>query len=122
MLVAWLPVCSWSPIHTSTHQQVGTRLSLETRLKHHHNATMVSIHSILTGAVAFLSSSATADTTPQQVADDINQLTQKSQALHGTAQSITALNAPLIVLQEGPFRVCPSSCHSESWPGFADVF
>ncbi|KAK3904810.1 hypothetical protein C8A05DRAFT_31385 [Staphylotrichum tortipilum] len=66
---------------------------------------MVSIRSILTGAVAFLASSITADTTtPQQVAGDINQLAQKSQALQGTAHNITALNAPLIMLEEGPFR------------------
>lgn len=84
---------------------------LETRLKHLHPAKMVSIHSILTGAVAFLASSTTAETTAQQVVGDINQLAQKSQALHGTAQNITALNAPLIMLEQGPFRVCQSSCH-----------
>ncbi len=72
---------------------------------------MVSVHSILTGAVGFLALSATADTTPQQVADNINQLTQTSQALQGTAQNITALNAPLIVLEEGPFRVRQNSWH-----------
>lgn len=72
---------------------------------------MVSIHSLLTGAVAYLASSTTAGTTPQQVSGDINQLTQKTQGLQSTAQSITALNAPLIVLEEGPFRVCQSSCH-----------
>ncbi|KAK4105139.1 hypothetical protein N658DRAFT_493259 [Parathielavia hyrcaniae] len=75
---------------------------------------MVSIRSILTGVVALLASSSAASPvaallassppTPQEVVADINQLTQKTQALQGTAQSITPLNAPLIVLQEGPFR------------------
>ena len=102
---------SLEPDSHSAHQQVGTRLLLETRLKHPHTAKMVSIHSTLIRAVAFLALSATADTTPQQVADDINQLSQKSQALQGTAQSITVLNAPLIVLEEGPFRVCQSSSY-----------
>jgi len=50
-----------------------------------------------------LASSAMAAATPQQIADGIRAITQKSAALQGPAQSITILNAPLIVIGQGPF-------------------
>ncbi|KAI1129343.1 hypothetical protein F5Y10DRAFT_238398 [Nemania abortiva] len=50
-----------------------------------------------------LASTAMAAATPQQIADGIKSITQKSQALQGPAQSITILNAPLIVIGQGPF-------------------
>lgn len=50
-----------------------------------------------------MASTAMAAATPQQIADGINSLTQKSSALQGPAQSITILNAPLIVIGQGPF-------------------
>ncbi|KAI0816157.1 hypothetical protein GGR55DRAFT_222086 [Xylaria sp. FL0064] len=40
--------------------------------------------------------------TPQQIADGINLVTQKSQALQAPAQSITILNAPLVAIGQGP--------------------
>ncbi|KAI8625350.1 hypothetical protein F5Y19DRAFT_450410 [Xylariaceae sp. FL1651] len=50
-----------------------------------------------------MAATAFAAATPQQVADSINSLTQKSQALQNPAQSITLINAPLIVIGQGPF-------------------
>ncbi|KAJ8122435.1 hypothetical protein ONZ43_g1371 [Nemania bipapillata] len=50
-----------------------------------------------------MASTAMAAATPQQIADAIGSLTQKSQALQAPAQSITILNAPLIVIGQGPF-------------------
>ncbi|KAI0112456.1 hypothetical protein GGR51DRAFT_557038 [Nemania sp. FL0031] len=50
-----------------------------------------------------LASTAMAAATPQQIADGIKSITQKSQELQAPAQSITILNAPLIVIGQGPF-------------------
>lgn len=50
-----------------------------------------------------MASAAMAAASPQQIADSIDSLTQKSTALQGPAQSITLLNAPLIVIGQGPF-------------------
>ncbi|KAI0405018.1 hypothetical protein F4802DRAFT_565379 [Xylaria palmicola] len=50
-----------------------------------------------------LASTAMSAATPQQIADGIRSITQKSQALQAPAQSITVLNAPLIVIGQGPF-------------------
>ncbi|GAP84402.1 hypothetical protein SAMD00023353_0702220 [Rosellinia necatrix] len=50
-----------------------------------------------------MASTAMAALTPQQIADGIRLITQKSQALQAPAQSITALNGPLIVIGQGPF-------------------
>ncbi|KAJ3039665.1 hypothetical protein HDV00_012009 [Rhizophlyctis rosea] len=41
--------------------------------------------------------------TPQQIADNWKIITSKSQALQAPAQSITIINAPLIVIGQGPF-------------------
>lgn len=43
--------------------------------------------------------------TPQQIADGLSSMTQKTQALQAPAQSITLINAPLIVIGQGPFPV-----------------
>ena len=42
---------------------------------------------------------------PQQIVDGLDSLTAKAVALQPVAQSITILNAPLIVLGQGPFPV-----------------
>ncbi|KAI1436215.1 UVI-1 [Xylaria sp. CBS 124048] len=52
-----------------------------------------------------MAASAMAAATPQQIADGIKSITQKSQALQAPAQSISILNAPLIVIGQGPFPV-----------------
>ena len=65
---------------------------------------MVSLRSLVAGA-ALMAASVLAAATPQQIADGIRAITQKSQALQPVAQSITVLNAPLIVIGQGPFPV-----------------
>ncbi|KAI1370009.1 hypothetical protein F5Y08DRAFT_325120 [Xylaria arbuscula] len=50
-----------------------------------------------------MASGAMAALSGQQIADGIKTITQKSQALQPTAQSITVLNAGLIVIGQGPF-------------------
>ncbi|GAP87006.1 putative uvi-1 protein [Rosellinia necatrix] len=60
-----------------------------------------------------MASTAMAALTPQQLADGIKSLTQKSQRLQAPAQSITIVNAPLIVIGQGPFPVLIA--------GFADI-
>ncbi|KAI1172831.1 UVI-1 [Nemania sp. FL0916] len=54
-------------------------------------------------AGAVMAASAMAALTPQQIADGIKQVTKLSQDLQGPAQSITFVNAPLILVGEGPF-------------------
>ncbi|KAK4124672.1 UVI-1 [Parathielavia appendiculata] len=63
---------------------------------------MVSLRSLVTVA-AFIAAPVMAALTPQQIADGIRKLTGESQALQATAQSITIVNAPLIVIGQGPF-------------------
>ncbi|KAI0436190.1 hypothetical protein F4803DRAFT_543141, partial [Xylaria telfairii] len=50
-----------------------------------------------------MASTAMAALTPQQIADGLTLITQKSQALQAPAQSITVLNGPLIAIGQGPF-------------------
>ncbi|KAI1116443.1 UVI-1 [Nemania sp. NC0429] len=50
-----------------------------------------------------MASAAMAGLTPQQIADGLNTLTQKSTALQGPAQSITLVNALLFPLGQGPY-------------------
>ncbi|KAI0867833.1 hypothetical protein GGS24DRAFT_484264 [Hypoxylon argillaceum] len=50
-----------------------------------------------------MATTAMAVATPQQIADSIKSITDKSQALQAPAQSITILNAPLIIVGQGPF-------------------
>lgn len=66
---------------------------------------MVSLRSLVAG-VALIAAPVMAALTPGQLADGIKILTTKSQALQAPAQSITLLNAPLIVIGQGPFPVC----------------
>ncbi|KAI1177988.1 hypothetical protein F4777DRAFT_156829 [Nemania sp. FL0916] len=50
-----------------------------------------------------LAASASAALTAQQISDGIKSITTKSQQLQGPAQSITIVNAALIVIGQGPF-------------------
>lgn len=58
---------------------------------------MISLPKLFTAALA-ATSVVIAAATPQQIADGIKSLTQKSQALQGPAKTITIVNAPLIVI------------------------
>ncbi|KAH6631615.1 UVI-1 [Chaetomium tenue] len=64
---------------------------------------MVSLRSLVTGAVALMAAAVNAAATPQQIADSIKSITDKGAELQAPAQSITILNAPLIVIGQGPF-------------------
>ncbi|KAI1809996.1 UVI-1 [Poronia punctata] len=50
-----------------------------------------------------MAGAAMAALTPDQIADGIKQITKKSQDLQEPAQSITILNAPLLIIGQGPF-------------------
>ncbi|KAJ2994016.1 hypothetical protein NUW58_g1662 [Xylaria curta] len=54
-------------------------------------------------AGAMMAISAMAALTPVQIADGLKRVTDLSQNLQAPAQSITILNAPLIVIGQGPF-------------------
>ncbi|KAM7208385.1 hypothetical protein V8F20_001363 [Naviculisporaceae sp. PSN 640] len=60
---------------------------------------MVSLRAFVTAAVLPLASALTA----QEIVNNINTLTTKSKALQEPARTITILNAPLIVIGQGPF-------------------
>ncbi|KAK4224347.1 hypothetical protein QBC38DRAFT_371207 [Podospora fimiseda] len=66
---------------------------------------MVSLRTLITSTVAFLVAPSLAALTAIQITTNIKTITAKSQALQPTAQSITVLNAPLIVIGSGPFPV-----------------
>jgi hypothetical protein len=63
---------------------------------------MVSLRNILTSALA-LSVPIAAQLTPAQAVQNIQVITQKSQALQAPATSITIINGPLIIIGQGPF-------------------
>jgi hypothetical protein len=63
---------------------------------------MVSIRAIIASALA-LSVPIAAQITPAQVVQNIQSITQKSQALQAPSQSINIINGPLIVVGLGPF-------------------
>jgi hypothetical protein len=65
---------------------------------------MVSLRSLVAGA-ALMAAPIMAALTPAQIADGLKSLTVKSQALQGPAQSITIVNAPLIIIGQGPLPV-----------------
>ena len=67
---------------------------------------MVSLRSLVIGAVTLMAATVNGAATPQQIVDGINSITQKAQALQAPAQSISILNAPLIIIGQGPFPVC----------------
>lgn len=54
-------------------------------------------------AGALMASSAMAALSPQQIADGLKTITDQSAAIKNPAQSITIVNAPLIVIGQGPF-------------------
>jgi hypothetical protein len=63
---------------------------------------MVSFRAILTSTLA-LSVPIAAQITPAQVIQNIQMITQKSQALQGPSQSINLINGPLVLVGQGPF-------------------
>jgi hypothetical protein len=73
---------------------------------------MVSLRSLAAGAV-LIAAPIIAALSPADVVGGLAQLTGKSQALQAPAQSISIVNAPLIIIGQGPFPVClplVSSC------------
>ncbi len=76
---------------------------------------MVSLRSLVIGAAA-LAAPVMAAITPTQWADGIKRLTAQSQDLQGPAQSITLVNAPLIIIGQGPFPVCSGLCRLDFAP------
>ncbi|KAK4460561.1 hypothetical protein QBC42DRAFT_205529 [Cladorrhinum samala] len=64
---------------------------------------MVSLRTLFTSAAAMLAVPALAAITPEEMVTNINRLTEKSKALQAPAQSISLLNAPLIIIGQGPF-------------------
>lgn len=75
---------------------------------------MVSFRTFATAALAACSAvPALAALSPAQMINNIQMITQKSQALQAPAQSITIINAPLIVIGQGPFP--------EIIKGFTDI-
>lgn len=74
---------------------------------------MVSFQRIVAAAIAACAVPVIAQTTPAQVVQNINIITQKSQALQAPAQSITIINGPLIIVGQGPFP--------QIIRGFADI-
>ena len=69
---------------------------------------MVSLRSLVVGA-AFIVAPVLAALTPSQIADGLKALSQQAVDLQPVAQSITIINAPLIIIGQGPFPVCPSA-------------
>ncbi len=65
---------------------------------------MVALHKIAVAAIA-LAIPVITQITPAQVVQNIQLITQKSQALQAPAQSINILNGPLILIGLGPFPV-----------------
>ncbi|KAK3897262.1 hypothetical protein C8A05DRAFT_39192 [Staphylotrichum tortipilum] len=62
---------------------------------------MVSLRSLVAGAALFAPVLAAA--TAQQIADSLASLTRKFQDLQNPAQRISLVNAPLIIIGQGPF-------------------
>ncbi len=66
---------------------------------------MVSFRSLIAGA-ALIAAPVMAAATAEQVAASLKSLTNKASALQGPAQAISIVNAPLIIIGQGPFPVC----------------
>lgn len=66
---------------------------------------MVSFLKVVIAAAALVIP-AIAQTTPAQVVQNIQLITQKSQDLQVPAQSVNTVNGPLIIIGRGPFPVC----------------
>jgi hypothetical protein len=62
---------------------------------------MVAFGKLITSAVA-LAVPALAALTPAQIVSNLEMITQKSMALQAPAKTITLINAPLIVIGQGP--------------------
>ena len=62
---------------------------------------MVAFGKLITSAVA-LAVPALAALTPAQIVSNINMITQKSMALQAPAKTVTLVNAPLLVIGQGP--------------------
>ncbi|KAK5626919.1 hypothetical protein RRF57_002634 [Xylaria bambusicola] len=54
-------------------------------------------------AGALMASTAMAALSPAQIADGLKRITDQSRELQAPAQSITIVNAPLIIIGQGPF-------------------
>jgi len=66
---------------------------------------MVSIRSLFTSAVAMMALPVMGAVTPQQIAGTLKDITDLSLKLQKPAQAITIVNAPLIIIGQGPFPV-----------------
>ncbi|KAK4466808.1 hypothetical protein QBC42DRAFT_335305 [Cladorrhinum samala] len=64
---------------------------------------MVSIRSLFTSAVAMMALPVMGAVTPQQIAGTLKDITDLSLKLQKPAQAITIVNAPLIIIGQGPF-------------------
>jgi hypothetical protein len=94
--------------HHPTLQQQNHLLLSPTNPLHQTIIAMVSFRTIITSALA-ISAPVLAQLSPAQVVTNIETLTQKSQALQAPAQSINAVNGPLIIIGQGPFPVCSTA-------------
>lgn len=65
---------------------------------------MISLPKLFTAALA-ATSVVFAAATPDQISAGLKSLTQKAANLQGPAQSISIINAPLIIIGQGPFPV-----------------
>ncbi|TRX98471.1 hypothetical protein FHL15_000545 [Xylaria flabelliformis] len=81
-------------------------------------------------AGAVMAASAMAALTPSQIADSLKTITVQSQNIQVQAQSITIVNAPLIVIGQGPFPkiiagfsqiVTTATVSINSWDGTAPI-
>lgn len=70
---------------------------------------MVSLRSLI-GAAALMAAPVMAALSPTQLTDGLKKLTTMAQDLQAPAQAITIVNAPLIIIGQGPFPVCFGSC------------
>jgi hypothetical protein len=75
-------------------------------------AKMVSLRSLVAGA-ALIAAPVMAALTPTQLTTSLDSLKQLALDLQGPASQITIINAPLIIIGQGPFPVCLSlACSS----------
>jgi hypothetical protein len=98
-----------SSLRSSDFTQLPTQLTTTTILKPN---KMVSLRSLI-AAAALIAAPVMAAVTPTQLTDGIKKVTMQSQMLQADAQSITILNAPLIIIGQGPFPVCLRPLSSE---------
>ncbi|KAL2194704.1 UVI-1 [Corynascus similis CBS 632.67] len=62
---------------------------------------MFSLRSLVAGAI-LMAAPVLAAVTPQQIADSLKSITKQARELQAPAQSITNVNAPLIIIRQGP--------------------